>query len=159
MARDRGDTRTTDLLAWEPPEVTPRVDNDQVRAETLRGRVSRAVALVLRESTLSREVIAERMSDFLEEAVSVPMLAAYASQAREEHSISAIRLVALAHATGDLRPLQMLIEPLDHAVVPSRYLPAIEAELTADKAEQLAQKAEELRQQAKAARSAWKVRR
>jgi len=154
--RDRRDDRTLDLLAWEPPQVTTQVDPEQVRAGTLRGRVARAVAMVLRDCELSREQIAERMSDFLGEEVSKPMLDAYASQAREEHTISAIRLAALAHATSDIRVLQVLIEALDYAVIPARYLPAIDAEIKAERAEELAQRAEELRQQAQQARRQWK---
>jgi hypothetical protein len=154
--RDRGDTRTQDLLAWEAPQVAPRLDADAVRADTLRGRISRAIALVLRECPLPRDDVAQRMGDFLGETVTIAMLNAYASQAREEHTISAIRLAALAHATGDIRALQALIDPLDHVIIPNRFLPAIEAELTAEQADALTQRAEELRQQAASARRAWK---
>lgn len=154
--RDRGDKRTLDLLAWEAPQVAPRLDPDTVRAETLRGRIARAVALVLRECELDRDVIVQRMGEFLDEPMTIAMLNAYASQAREEHTISAIRLVALAHATGDIRALQALIDPLDHVVIPNRYLPAIEAEMTAEQADALTQRADELRQQAATARRAWK---
>jgi len=96
------------------------------------------------------------MGDFLGEEVSKPMLDAYASQAREEHTISAIRLAALAHATGDMRVLHVLIDTLDHAVIPARYLPAIDAEVKAEYAEKLALRAKELRQQAQQARRQWK---
>jgi hypothetical protein len=154
--RDRGDTRTLDLLAWEAPQVVPQIDAYSMKAGTLRVRIARAVALVLRECELPREEIVKRMCGFLDEEVSLAMLNAYASQAREEHTISAIRLVALAHATGDVRALQALIEPLDHAIIPTRFLPAIEAELTAEQADAFAQRAEELKQQAAAARRAWK---
>lgn len=155
--RDRRDDRTLDLLAWEPPQVTPQLDADMVRAGTLRGRVARAVALVLRDSQFPREQIAERMGDFLGEEVSKQMLDAYASQAREEHTISAIRLVALAHATADMRVLQVLMDPLDHAVIPVRFLPAIDAEIKAERADELALRAEEMRQQAQQARRQWKA--
>ena len=156
MARDRRDDQTLDLLQWQPPDVAPRVNQEQVRAETLRGRIARAVAMVLRDSELPREAIVERMSEFLDEPVSLQVLNAYASQAREEHTISAIRLVALAHATGDMRALQVLVDPLDHTVISNRYLPAIEAEITAEQADALTRRADELRQQAQHARRQWK---
>ena len=156
--RDRRDDRTLDLLSWEPPTVVPAVPDEMVRAASLRGRVARAVSLVLRECELPRDAVAERMSEFLGpgEAVTPAMLNAYASQAREEHTISAIRLVALAHATNDMRALQVLIDPLGQAVIPARYVPAIEAEIKAEKAEELASRAEEMRQQAQQARRQWK---
>jgi hypothetical protein len=156
--RDRRDERTLDLLAWQAPEVVPAVPAGLVRAGTLRGRIARAVALVLNGSDLGREQIAERMSEFLGEGeqVSRAMLDAYASQAREEHTISAIRLVALAHATGDMRALQVLIDPLDHAVIHTKYLPAIEAELKAEHAKELEDRAKELRLEVDSARRQWK---
>jgi hypothetical protein len=139
--RTRGDTQTMDLLAWEPPLVVRSLPAELVRAESLRGRVARAVSAVLGECPLSRDEIAERMSAFLDEPMSKAMLDAYASQGREEHTISAIRLVALAYATGDVGALQVLIDPLDHAVVPNRYLSAIDAEIKNEKASELEQPA------------------
>ncbi|HVJ53485.1 MAG TPA: DNA transposition protein [Aliidongia sp.] len=155
--RNRHDERTLDLLDWTPPQVSPQVDAELVRAGSLRGRISRAVALVLRDCDLPRELVAERMGEFLGEEVARSSLDGYASQAREEHTISAIRLVALAHVTGDMRALQVLIEPLDQAVIPARYLPAIEAEIKAEQAEALAARADELRSQAQLARRQWKA--
>ncbi len=92
------------LLEWAPP--APYAEQD-VRAATLAGSISRAVAQTLRECTLDRTEVARRMSAFLGEPVSLAMLNAYASQAREDHSISAVRLLALMHATGDTRPLEL----------------------------------------------------
>jgi hypothetical protein len=159
LMRARGDTQTLDLLSWQAPEVVRNLPAELVRAESLRGRIARSVALVLKESTMSRDDIARRMSDFLGEEVSKAMLDAYASQAREEHTISAIRLVALAHATDDIGALQILIDPLDHAVVPNRYVCAIEAEIKSERAAELERAADEMRQEASAARRQWRARR
>jgi hypothetical protein len=152
MARDRQDKLTGDLLAWEPPPVTPNVDPDLVRADSLRGRVARAVALVLRDCDLPREEIAARMSAYLREPVSLQMLNAYASQAREEHTISAIRLSALAHATGDARALAVMIDGTGYAVVESRHVQTIRARLLDDGAKRLEARARELRDDARRAR-------
>jgi hypothetical protein len=156
--RDRRDDRTLDLLAWEVPEVVPNVPAGLVRSGTLRGRMARAVALVLNACPTPREQIAELMSEFLGEGecASKSMLDAYASQAREEHTISAIRLVALAHATGDMRALQVMVDPLDHSIVHDRYLPAIDAELKAEHAKELEDRAKELRLEVDSARRQWK---
>jgi hypothetical protein len=144
---------TLDLLGWETPDITPVVPIEDVRAASLRGRISRAVALVLRDCDLPREDVAQRMSDFLgkDETVTKAMVDAYASQAREAHTISAIRLVALAHATGDLRPLQVLIEPLEQAIVPRRFVPAIQETL-------IDQEIERLTNEKKLKRAQWRGR-
>lgn len=152
MARD---TRTGDLFAWVPPEIVPAVPELDIGAATLRGRLARMVALVLNECPLSREEIAASMAKFLGEEVSVHTLNQCASQAREDHTLSAIRCAALAHATGDLRVLQVLLAPLDFAAIPTRYLPAIEAEIKAERAEELARAAEDMRAQAHSARRQW----
>jgi hypothetical protein len=75
---------------------------------------------------MPRAEVATRMSEFLGEPVSEHMLNAYASQAREGHKISAARLMALLHVTGDIRLLQVLADPFGWSVIESRYLPLIE---------------------------------
>jgi hypothetical protein len=111
------------LLDWQP---SASYAPDTVRAATLGGRISRAVAQTLRDCPRERGEIAARMGAFLGEPVSPAMLNAYASQAREDHNISAVRLAALAHATDDPRLLDMLAEALGLAVIPRGMLPLLE---------------------------------
>lgn len=92
------------------------------------------------------------MSDFLGEKVPVSMLDAYASQAKTQHQISAIRLVALASVTGDERPLNALLNAADMIAVPLRY----EALLKREKAKELR---EELDREIAAADAEWRVKR
>ena len=136
MARRRGDTRTPDLLSWEPPvaeeDLVVRYDEPKVRAASLRDRIARAVAETLRDYQDSRESIAQAMSEWLGEDVSKPMLDAYASQAREGHTISYLRLLALIHVTGDTRLLQLGAELFQCAVIDDRYLPWVEVGQAAD---------------------------
>lgn len=66
------------------------------------------------------------MSGYLGEEVSQPMLDAYASVARDQHRISVTRFIALVHATGDRRLLELLAEPVGLAVIERKYLPLIE---------------------------------
>lgn len=127
--------RQLNLLDWIPPQVAETFEPALIRAESLKGRLSRAVAATLKGR--NREEIASEMSDFLDEGVSAGMLSAYASQAREDNTISAVRLIALVHATGDIRLLQVLMDPLDQVAVPSRLLPAIEEAMLTEKIEQL----------------------
>jgi len=124
MVRDRRDNLTGDLLTWEPPAV--RFDEPLVRAHTLNARFARAISLTLKECGLSREEVAERMSDWLGETVSRNMLDAYASEARESHQINLPRFAALIHATEDYRLLSLLPETFGFSVMPREYEEIVE---------------------------------
>ena len=130
------------LLEWVP--AAPYAEAD-VRAASLAGRISRAVAQTLRECGLERDEIARRMTAFLGERVSPGVLNAYASQAREEHNISAVRLVALAHATGDTRLLELLLQPFDLTAISRRMLPMLELAQVHEEAEVLRRRKDAIR--------------
>jgi len=129
--RARRDASTPDLFAARRPSPAVRVDETRVRADTVAQRVSRAVAMALNDATAGgaadREAIAAAMTDYLGERVSRAMLDAYASPKRDEHRITVPRLIALCHALDDPRPLAALAALLGLAVVPQRWVPAIEA--------------------------------
>lgn len=127
------DTRTLDLLSWEPPTLVERFEEPRVRATSLRSRIAKAVALTLKESGIARDEIAQRMSDWLGEEVSKNSLDAYASEARDDHTISFLRLLAIIHVTGDPRLLQLGAELFGRSVVEDRYLPWVEVGQLADK--------------------------
>jgi hypothetical protein len=138
------DPNTLDLFEdWTPDEVVQRFDAARVRTSTLRAKVARAVSETLKDCGRSREDVAKDMSAWLGEDVSKAMLDAYASEAREEHTISYVRLLALVHATGDVRPLQLGAELFDHVVAHTRYLNWIEVGMRADRREQAARLKEE----------------
>lgn len=151
MAKQSSDTSTIDLLSeWTPPSVAVRFDaTERVRAISFGQRISRAVSEVLRDCSESREEIASAMSDFLGEEMSKNMLDAYASTARESHTISLERAFALLHATGDARIFGMELERFDLAVIPERYLGAVEDAMIEDQKEQL-------KRRQLAARRKWK---
>ena len=132
MARQPGDKTTLDLLAWEPPELVERYEEVTVRAATLRARIAKAVSETLKEAEGSREDIAARMSEWLGEDISKHMLDAYASEAREEHTIPFLRVLALLHVTGDVRLLQLGAEMFGHSVIDDKYLPWVEVGQLAD---------------------------
>ena len=164
MARPR-DNRTLDLFDdWQPPEVVQRFDDTRVRASSLRQKMALGVAETLKGSDLDRDAIAEAMAAWLGEDVSKKIaegtpaqirankqvLDAYASQAREEHVISLLRLIALIHATGDLRILQMIAELFDHSVIDDRYLPWIEVGQLAERKDEFDRAFDAARRKAKA---------
>ncbi len=131
------DPRQYDLLTWDPPSVVDRYEPTRVKAASWRDRIAKAVSETLSSGTLTRDEIAERMTDWLGEDVSRAMLDAYASQAKTEHTIPFVRVVALIEVTGDTRLLQMAAEACGRAVIEERYLGAIEAEMVASKLEDL----------------------
>ncbi len=124
MVRDPRDRFTLDLLSWQPPAV--RFEEPLVRAHTLNARFARAISLALKECGMTREEVAERMSEWLGETVSRNMLDAYASEARESHQINLPRFAALIHATEDWRLLSLLPEMFGFAVMPKEYEEIIE---------------------------------
>lgn len=148
----RPTSTTLDLFRdFEPKPVVDRFLPADVQAWSPAGRVSKAVALTLNDSTMSRAEIAKAMSELLKDEVSKTMLDAYASQARE-NSISAIRLAALSAVTGDIRPLNALLADMDMIVVPQKY----EALLRREKAREMRDRAEREEQ---AADAEWRARR
>lgn len=118
----RRDPNTLDLYQdYKPEVVVERFEHEETQAFSRAGRLSKAVALALSNAPVSREEIASAMSEFLGERVSKQLLDKYASQAAEEHSISALRLAALIAVTKDVRPLNTLLEELGLIVVPRKY--------------------------------------
>lgn len=152
MARKR-DPFTVDLFSeFKPGPVVERFDDEQVKAWSLSGRLAKAVALTMEASGKSREEIAAEMTEVTKTNVSKAMLDAYASQAREQHSISALRLAALAIVTGDARAFNTLLEEAGLIVVPKRY----EALLRRERARELL---ERLEREEKAADAEWRANR
>lgn len=139
MVKARGDRQTLDLLAWEPPEIVGRFDEVRVRASSLRSRIAKGIAQTLKECGMPREQVARNMSDWLGagEEVSKNMLDAYASEAREEQTISLLRVAALIHVTGDVRLLQLIAEMFGHSVIEDRYVAWVEIGQLSDTREEI----------------------
>lgn len=145
MTRRIRDPYTKDLLSWQPPEPVKKFEPSEVRAATLNDRICKAIVVALRDTAMERFYIAEIMSAYLGEKVSLAMLNAYASPGRSTHTINVVRFVALVHATQDRRLLELLAEIFGWSVVDERYADAI-------KEVELAEKREELDQQIKLTR-------
>ncbi|MEO0034384.1 MAG: hypothetical protein RLZZ501_407 [Pseudomonadota bacterium] len=143
------DSRTMDLLSWQPPNPARAFDADKVRAASLRSMICRGVSLALKECGQDRDQIAAGIGAYLGEPCAKSMLDAYASEARDDHTIPLVRYLGLVHATRDIRLMQMLAQPFEWAVIPAKYLPAIEEAILADKIE-------ELQQRKVVARKSWK---
>lgn len=124
------------LLDWTPPETVKAFPPELVRGATLAARISRAVSVALRDCPHTREQIAADMSAHLGQTVTVDMLNAYASPARESHNITLPRYLAVMHATGDRRLAEMLVEDMDWAVIERKYLAHIELALAREHADE-----------------------
>lgn len=139
-----------DLLDWQPPEIVRAFDPQLVRGATTEARIARAVSVALQECGVGRDVIAARMSAYLNRKVSVAMLNAYASAAREDHTISLPRFLALLHATGDQRLLELLAEPFGLAVIERKHLPLIDIAILRERQDELRDAVNAKRREARA---------
>jgi hypothetical protein len=136
---------------WTAPQPVAAFAPELVRGATLEARIARAVSVALHDCKLAREEIAARMSAWLGEKVSLAMLNAYASPAREQHNIGLSRFLALVHATGDRRLLEMLAEPMDWAVIERRHLPLIELAAARERRDEMDREVEAIRRRASVA--------
>jgi hypothetical protein len=127
-----------------------RFEDHRVRAASIAGRLCKAISAALDECGKPRERVAEAMSAFLGTRVSLNMLNAYASEARENHQISAVRFVALIHATGDRRLLELLADGFGWAVIERRYLPLIDLAQVREREDELGRTADAIRREARA---------
>jgi len=143
MGRRKSDNQTPSLFDWEPPEIIRRFDEQRVRSVSIKSTIARAIAAALKDSDKPRKDIAASMSGFLGERVTKNMLDAYASESRDDHNISYVRLLALAVATSDERLLQIGADLIGHLVVDNKYVDWIELGMEAEKREQAHQYAAE----------------
>jgi hypothetical protein len=139
-----------DLLGWEPPQASLAFDEREVRGTTLAGRISRAVSVSMRDCGRPRAAVARAMAEYLGEDVSAAMLDAYASPGRDQHRISVSRFLALIHATGDRRLLEMLAAPMGWAVIERRHLPLIEVAAIREQEDELRRRRDVLTRRARA---------
>lgn len=126
-----------DLLDWQQPEIVRAFPPELVRGPTMEARIARAVSVALQDCVKTREQVAVCMSAYLGTRVSKAMLDAYASAAREEHTISLPRFLALIDATGDRRLLELLAEQFDLAVIERKHLPLIDMALVRERIDEL----------------------
>ncbi|WP_299440247.1 DNA transposition protein [uncultured Rhodospira sp.] len=149
--KDRADARTLDLLDdWTAPDVTVHYDGDTApRGPDLDQRIAQAVSRTLSDDGRSREEIAEAMGAVLGHRMPKNTLDGYAAPSRGDHAISLARAIALMEVTGDVRVVAQELRRLGYAVIPDRYLGAVEEAMTAEQIEHLEAKR-------KIARRAWR---
>lgn len=112
------------LLNDAPPIYT--VDEQPIKAATVKGKWSIAVSRALKRSMMSREEIAKQMSDYLGKPISIDVLNAYASQGRDTHVINLERLEALIVVTQDIELVAVFTGLIDHVPVHKNYAGHVE---------------------------------
>ncbi len=123
----RTDTRTLDMFTdWQPPKVAVSLPPEVTSGGNLGSRIARAISRTLKTSDMTREEIAQGMSDYLGDKVTKNMLDAYASEGREHHKITWERVIALVHVTGQHGLIGFMAEMFELAAVPTKYSDIIE---------------------------------
>ena len=149
MTRTIPSREQLDLLDWSAPETVAAFDPFLIRANNFGGRLSRSISISLDTCGLSRSEVADRMSVHSGSKVSLNILNAYASVARDGHQISVPRFEALMAATRDRRLAQVLVDDHGWAVIEKRYLPMIEIGMLTEQKTRLAARERALRSQAR----------
>lgn len=123
----RRDTNTLDMFNdWQPPKVAVSLPPEVTSGGNLCSQIARAISRALKNCDMSRDEIAQEMTDYLGEKITKNMLDAYASEGRSNHKITWERVIALVYATGQHGLLGFMAEPFDLAVVPAKYSDLIE---------------------------------
>ncbi|UXN07543.1 hypothetical protein [Bartonella sp. HY761] len=123
----RRDTMTYDLFRdYQPEDVAAKIAPEFTKGGTLNVKIARVVAHACEQSGKSREAIASEMSAFLDQKVTLNMLDAYASPARETHKITVERFIALLEVTQCYGLLAFLCQFAGYVAVPERYGDIIE---------------------------------
>lgn len=122
------DIHTLDLFRDYQPEedVAARIAPEITKGGTLNVQIARVVAHACQQSGKTREKIAKEMSAYLDQTITVNMLDAYASPARENHKITLERFIALLDATECYGLLAFICQFVGFVAVPERYADIIE---------------------------------
>lgn len=122
------DIHTLDLFRDYQPEddVAARIAPEITKGGTLNVQIARVVAHACQQSGKTREEIAKEMSAYLDQTITVNMLDAYASPARENHKITLERFIALLDATDCYGLLAFICQFVGYVAVPERYADIIE---------------------------------
>ena len=122
------DIHTLDLFRDYQPEeeVAARIAPEITKGGTLNVQIARVIAHACQQSGKTREEIANEMSAYVVQTITVNMLDAYASPARENHKITLERFIALLDATDCYGLLAFICQFVGYVAVPERYADIIE---------------------------------
>ncbi|MEN5299055.1 hypothetical protein ABE530_11985 [Brucella sp. TWI559] len=140
MSRRR-DPLTKDLFSWEPPKVAVGYSADVIGRGRLDNKIARLISHALRDARedqgLSRETIAQKISDFLGREVTSATLYKWTSEGSESHRIPLDAFIALVHATGAKDLLGFVPGEFGLTVIEDEYADLIEERLLEDHREEV----------------------
>ncbi|PYE87533.1 hypothetical protein [Phyllobacterium leguminum] len=135
MSRRR-DPLTKDLFSWEPPKVAVGYSADVIGRGRLDSKIARLISHALRdvrdEKGLSRETVAQKMSEFLDREVTPATLYKWTSEGSEGHRIPLDAFIALVQATGAKDLLGFVPGEFGLTVIEDEYADLIEERLLED---------------------------
>lgn len=144
MTKNR-DINTLDLFRdYQPEEVAAKLASEITKGGTLNVKIARVVAHACQQSGKTREKIAQEMSEFLDQTITVNMLDAYASPARENHKITLERFIALLDATECAGLLAFICQFVGFVAVPERYADIIEVWQAEQQLEKISRRRDQL---------------
>lgn len=136
------DTRTADLLSWEPPQVAVGYTAEVAGRGDLASQIARLLSRALGDAKdlqgFNRATIAGLMTLELHRPVSEDMLDKWSSEASTAHRIPLDAFVALVKVTQAEDLLGFIPGILDFAVVPRKYAEIIELHLLEEKEREIA---------------------
>lgn len=138
---NRRDTRTMDLLAWEPPQVAAGYGNEIAGRGPLENRIARLISQALRDAQdergLSRETVAGLMTLELHRSITKDMLDKWSSEASTSHRMPLDAFCALVKVLEAESLLGFIPELLGFIAVPAKFGDIIEMHLIEEKSRDL----------------------
>lgn len=133
MARDRGDQSTSDIFAWEPPQVAVGYSPEVTGRGELQSKISRLVGRALRDAKdergITRAKAAVDLSVYLGRTVSEDMLDKWASEASDQHRIPLDAFIGLVEVTGATDLLGFIPGLFGFVVIDRKYEAIVELQL------------------------------
>ncbi len=137
----RRDSRTMDLLAWEPPQVAAGYGTDVAGRGPMENKIARLISQALRdaqdEQGLNRETVAGLMTLELHRSVTKDMLDKWSSEASTTHRIPLDAFCAMVKVLEAESLLGFIPQLLGHIAVPAKFGDIIEMHLIEEKSRDL----------------------
>lgn len=137
----RRDTRTMDLLAWEPPQVAAGYGADVAGRGPMENKIARLISQALRdaqdEQGLTRETVAGLMTLELHRSITKDMLDKWSSEASTTHRIPLDAFCAMVKVLEAESLLGFIPQLLGHIAVPAKFGDIIEMHLIEEKSRDL----------------------
>ena len=137
----RRDTRTMDLLAWEPPQVAAGYGADVAGRGPMENKIARLISQALRDAQdehgLTRETVAGLMTLELHRSITKDMLDKWSSEASTTHRIPLDAFCAMVKVLEAESLLGFIPQLLGHIAVPAKFGDIIEMHLIEEKSRDL----------------------